>query len=63
MNTIYMLVICIGILWNGECEVVRKFQYPTLEACQAEQVRAKQKINDGYAVCVEVEQIKKKEVK
>ena len=54
MNTIYMLVVCIGILWNGECEVVRKFQFPTIEACQAEAVRANLKINDGYAVCVEV---------
>lgn len=54
MNTVYILVVCIGILWNGECEVVRKFQYPTLEACQAEKARAALKINDGYAVCVEV---------
>lgn len=55
----YTLIVCIGILWSGKCESLHKFAYPTLEACQAEMLRATLKINDGYAVCVEIKKEKK----
>jgi hypothetical protein len=58
MNTMYVLVVCIGILWNGECGVIRKFSFPTIESCQAEQARATVKINDGYAYCTKMEPLK-----
>lgn len=55
MSTVYILVVCIGMFWNSMCGTVYKFSYPTLESCQAEQVRAAVKINDGWAYCVEVQ--------
>lgn len=61
MTSPFVLIVCVGILWGGECEVVRKFEYPTMAACQIDAKKIGAKIQDGYAKCEEAP--KKKENK
>lgn len=48
-----ILVVCIGVLWGGMCEVHRQFVYPTEAACQFEAKRVNARVIDGYAYCAE----------
>ena len=51
MNTVYVLTVCLGVLWGGMCEVTRHFLYPSKEACEFEMKRVNARIVDGYASC------------
>jgi hypothetical protein len=59
MNATYILVVCVGILWGGDCEVVRKFEYQTMAACQVDEKKVNARIKDGYAKCEEAPNKKK----
>jgi hypothetical protein len=58
MNTIYVLTVCLGVLWGGMCETTHQFTYPTMEACQFEMKRVNTRNIDGYAYCTAVEKKK-----
>ena len=54
-----VLVVCIGVLWGGMCDIHRQFVYPTEAACKFEAKRANARIVDGYAYCTTPEQVPK----
>ena len=48
----WILQVCIGILWGGMCEQIHHFEYPSQATCEFEMKRANTRLRDGYAVCV-----------
>ena len=48
---IYVLTVCVGVLWGGECERTFVREYPTQVQCEIEKKKVTAVLRDGYAVC------------
>jgi hypothetical protein len=55
----WILTVCLGILWGGMCDRTFQYTYPTEAACVFEMQKANARITDGYARCAKNEEVKK----
>lgn len=53
----WILSVCLGILWGGMCDDMKFFSYPTKEACEFQMKKLNAKASNGYATCVPKEQL------
>lgn len=53
----WVLTVCIGILWGGTCDKVVQVTYPTEQSCIFEKDRVNRQLRDGYAVCTVKEKV------
>jgi hypothetical protein len=49
---IYTLVVCVGVMWAGQCEKTIIRDYPTQLACEEAKKKTTAVLKDGYANCV-----------
>jgi hypothetical protein len=49
---IYALIICVGVMWAGQCEQTIIRDYPTQLDCEAAKKKVTAVLRDGYANCV-----------
>jgi hypothetical protein len=47
----WILSVCIGVLWGGMCERNAQFIYPTEQACIHEMNRVNARVINGFARC------------
>lgn len=47
----WILTVCIGILWGGTCEKIIQVTYPTEQSCIFEMTKVNKQLRDGYSTC------------
>jgi hypothetical protein len=52
----WILSICVGILWGGMCNQFFHLEYPTVQACEFEMNKLNYKLWDGHAICYKEEE-------